>query len=142
MKSPWDLDLSMGERLTKWRAEGISFSIIADSIGMSRNSCIGWARRNRIAGSTSHNPRPSPSVEPAQPLPDPEAPMMPKPEPEPQSPPVRLIDAGPGRCRWPLWKDDAPGDYPVCGAPGSPYCETHRVRALAPVPKRRERISA
>lgn len=51
-----------------------------------------------------------------------------------------------GRCRWPLWANERPGDerYGVfCGDPTRdvlcPYCEHHAKRGMTPMPPRRPR---
>jgi hypothetical protein len=136
MKSAWDRDATMGERLTQWRGEGIPFSVIAVRLRISRNSCIGWARRNNVKGTTSHNPRPQRAVASPSPLPTPELPML-KPEPdEPVAPPVRLLETvGWKQCRYPV---DGPEPM-CCGAPtakGTSWCVNHLRVCFALVSKR------
>lgn len=43
---------------------------------------------------------------------------------------VKLVNAKPTNCRWPLWDTHGAPDFLVCGAPTSfgAYCEDHRVK--------------
>jgi hypothetical protein len=51
---------------------------------------------------------------------------------------VRLVDAGPCHCRWPMWHDTDLGQFPICGKPGFPFCEEHRIRAFSHVGPRKD----
>jgi hypothetical protein len=144
-KSIWD-DPAMDERLRAMVAAGQPFRAIANALGVSRNSCIGRARRKGFPGidkpGARKQLRPQRAVASPSPLPPPEPPM-PKPEPdEPVAPPVRLLETiGWKQCRYPV---DGPEPM-CCGAPtvqGTSWCVNHLRQVFAPVPKRRERIAS
>jgi hypothetical protein len=146
-KSRWD-DPAMDERLRAMVADGQPFRAIANALGVSRNSCIGRARRKGFPGIDKPGARkqfrPQRAVASPDPLPPPEPPM-PKPEPdEPVAPPVRAVwtgDLEPRHCKWPL--NDGPR-WLHCGADrhgDGPYCSEHRDKAFNLAPKRREKVA-
>lgn len=130
-----------------------SASIIAASLGTTRNSIIGLCRRNNIVlpGDASMGGRKSGkanaeklrSAKPAKPKP-PKPPLsgvvktMPKaeraPEPEPIVGGKPFIELREGDCKWPLW-DRLPqfaSQAPHCGEPtahGETWCSHHSAKA-------------
>lgn len=129
--------------MRQMHARGDSFGKIGHALNMSRNSCIGKARRLGLSPREPRNQNwmteqatkkrlanPPPKVAP--PMPEP----MPQPAPLelPPCDPVRLIDATFRSCRWPLWDDDgAATGFPICGRKrdwDSSWCAAHRARVF------------
>lgn len=125
-------------QLTALRAAGLSCGQIALQMGhgLTRNSIIGKAKRLHLP----LLPRPPSkralkrafriqNSEPTEPEP------MPEMKAAAESKPTRLIDATSGQCRWILDGYDQPT---VCGAPGWPWCPTHRARVYSQHGPRKE----
>lgn len=127
------------EELKTLHAEGLSFGQIARTLGgVSRNACIGKARRlglvarvGNVGAATrkANGARTRPAKSLALPPPPPS-------EPEPlmleDGSVVTMANVGFIQCRWPRWSDTEHESFRVCGHVkelGSPYCLYHRHRA-------------
>lgn len=120
----------MGSRneWTSWQVEklievvdaGGTSQEAADAVGLSRNACIGKARRLGLVWAGSPY------------IPRKEAPPPLRLEPLPPPGPVDFLSRPEGRCRWPLWQAPARTGL-VCGeiveAAGDPYCPGHMALA-------------
>ncbi len=145
MRTPvniWAAQPGIVEQLTALVAEGLSFSIIAQRLGggLTRNACIGKARRMGLVsvneggsrkGREWREPRPptlrAPTLKRA-PLPIPTTPM-------PDALRIPMLQLLSVHCRWPLWGHNEPsGDFPHCGLPSTvgPYCVHHARDAFTP----------
>ncbi len=125
-----------------WAEHSLTAEQIARQMGLpSRHAVIGKVHRLGLPGrlvQVAHHEywqpggkraSPKPSVASHSPKPPKVAPMpQPKttPAPEATTTPVRLVDAGPNICRFPMWQERGWPDLPICGAPGYPWCSKHR----------------
>jgi hypothetical protein len=125
------------ERLEVLYRDGMSFSLIAADIGVSRNAAIGKARRMclpkrvEIIQSKPNSRRRAPSSKPKN------AGAVPMAEKRPVIIPGRDYSCGINEltnrsCRYPLWDIGTPHPQRLyCGVPGAnlsearPYCERH-----------------
>jgi GcrA cell cycle regulator len=136
----WD-DERMG-RLERLYEEGLSFSLIADALGISRNAAIGKARRMSLpkrSESTQTKPPVKPKATarpPPRQRPPPKRPVMLRVLPDPNYY-CSINDLEDCSCRYPLWESDTP--HPgrrYCGFPtasvaaGVPYCRRHARMAM------------
>jgi GcrA cell cycle regulator len=91
--------------------QGLSFSDIADKLGVKRNACIGKAHRLGLAARPARDYSGAPAIQAAPP-------------PVGFAEPVTLMGLQSHHCRWPIGD---PGLF--CGAvkqDGSSYCPEHR----------------
>jgi len=129
----WTKD--MNKALRDYRAQGFSFSVIGDMMGVSRNAIAGRCHRLNLC----HKGGPLPVVRKTKPpveipppvVPQPEVQSVTKPEFEPVSK-VRgavasILAADWRSCRYPIG-DPRHEDFQFCGRPtevGRPYCDHH-----------------
>lgn len=131
---------------------GMSFTEIADDLGITRNTISGAVYRARRKGVVFPNTRSEPPQDRPKPTPRPEgaAPprlrVVPIPEPKPRlvsdanyAPKrVTIMELRDGVCRWPLWGNDAaPSDRFYCGNEsdaGHVYCGHCRALSVASKP--------
>jgi GcrA cell cycle regulator len=135
--SPWTKEMTA--ELVRLVAEGRSFSQIGAALGVTRNACIGRARRIGVSyregnvrprpirlapvASAAISPPPIPPLEPAEP---------PAPIPPAITKRVRPIDVRAGQCRWPYGNPDE-SDFSFCGKMQeihSSYCAEHAAMAF------------
>lgn len=127
----WDAE-KVAELTRLWNDRSLSAQQIARQMGISsRMAIIGKARRLGLPrrNPADNLPRPAPSIASRGPKPPKVEPMpqpKPVPAPEPPTTPVRLADAGPNICRFPMWQERGWPDLLICGAPGYPWCSKHR----------------
>ncbi len=142
----WATQPGLIEQLIAAVAEGLSFSLVARRLGhgLTRNACIGKARRMGLVcineggsrkGRDSREPRMPNAKMPTlrrTPLPIPTTPM-------PDALRVPMLDLQYGHCRWPLWSHTGSGepDFPHCGLPKSTgsWCSHHAVTVFGPAKK-------
>ena len=146
------------ERLKALWADGLSASKIADILGdISRNAVLGKVHRlklperrsfrmSRVAANRKRVRQPRQKF--GAPRPALRVVANPKPptyqdsaiwEAEPGIPPVPLLEAEDGMCRWPLGDPKQPG-FGFCGAhqaPGLSFCDRHARLAFKPARRRR-----
>lgn len=116
-------------------AGGLTTRQIAATLNdRTRNMVIGRMRTLRLSSAAPQGHPPKKPRAPAKPPGRPPVKPLPVPDIECDSIPVKLADAGPLACRWPLWDVSGYPDYLVCGAPGYPWCVRHR-RVLRPGPQ-------
>lgn len=139
--NPWTDDRVA--RLKELVRDGVSYSIIAAKLGggLSRNACIGKARRLGIADDRrpgfnhrKHTPRAKVSGKSAA-----IAPTAPRRQnnavPAPQGEPIKFLSRRSGQCSWPLWDGGTPlAEMECCGNPCPPEpdsqnCELHAARS-------------
>ncbi len=135
----WTEKPELVERLKQMVATGLSFGKIARVLGngLSRNACIGKARRlGFVTMIKPGQPRPPKSERQVKPRETkaPSLPMSAEPPLDPLRIPMMALEYS--HCRWPLWSHDASGapDYPHCGLPKSigSYCSRHADIAFGP----------
>lgn len=101
-------------------AAGLTMQTISEQLGRTRNSVIGRTHKLKLR---SQGARVYAVV--AEVITEPPEDHVQAVEPGG----VRMADIGPDRCRWPLWGENGWPDFRMCGAPGYPWCERHRVMA-------------
>lgn len=130
VKTTWSDDRL--DTLRKRHAAGDTFSEIADQVGLSRNACIGKAKRLHLPGREPHKAPISATRErrtrfqlrpPPLPLaPERRAPVLNAPEPRN----LTILDLEPGDCKWPVTENPP---YLFCGNPAvrwePAYCGFH-----------------
>lgn len=148
LNTNWN-DERMG-RLKTLHQDGLSFSLIANEIGTSRNAVIGKAHRmqlprrveTQIIKKPRSNARPPPKrerIHKAAAVIEPAAVI--ESEPEPRDHACTIYDLKDNSCRYPLWDTNTPhSDRRYCGHPsaslheGVPYCARHCAKTLTQRP--------
>ena len=125
----------MNKALREYRAQGFSFSVIGDMMGVSRNAVAGRCHRLNLC----HKGGPSPVVRKTKTTTKAPPPLVVEPDPEPEVyisiEPVSkvkgavasILAANWRSCRYPIG-DPRHEDFHFCSRPtevGRPYCEDH-----------------